>query len=119
MVPGGGAMTDGIFGFLLDGANWSLGAGDGFPQRTLEHLGYTVLAVGIAFVLAFPVGVLIGHTGKAAFLAINAGNAGRAVPTLGALLLVVSLAGDRPDCRPPWRSPSWPSRRSSPRRTPG
>lgn len=85
-------MTD-YLSFLLDGANWAFGDSQGFPQRILEHLGYTALAVAIAFVIAFPVGVLIGHTGKAAFLAINAGNAGRALPTLGVLMLVVALAG--------------------------
>lgn len=84
-------MNDGILSFLLDGANWS--GNDGLVVRSLEHLMYTGLAVAIAFVLAFPLGVLIGHTGKAAFLAINAGNAGRAAPTLGVLMLVVALAG--------------------------
>ena len=38
----------------------------------------------IGFVIAFPVGLLIGHTGRGAFLAINAGNAGRSLPTLAA-----------------------------------
>ncbi len=86
-------MNDGTFGFLLDGANWAPGASDGFVTRILEHLMYTGIAVAIAFVLAFPLGVLIGHTRKGAFLAINAGNAGRALPTLGVLMLVVALAG--------------------------
>lgn len=86
-------MNQDTFSFLLDPANWALGASDGFPQRILEHLTYTGIAVVIAFLLAFPLGVLIGHTGKAAFLAINAGNAGRALPTLGVLMLVVALAG--------------------------
>ena len=86
-------MNDGIFSFLLDGANWTLGSSDGFVNRILEHLTYTGIAVLIAFVIAFPLGVLIGHTGKGAFLAINAGNAGRALPTLGVLMLVVALAG--------------------------
>ena len=86
-------MSDGTFSFLLDGSNWAPGSNDGFPQRILEHLMYTGLAVVIAFLIAFPLGVLIGHTGKAAFLAINAGNAGRALPTLGVLMLVVALAG--------------------------
>jgi osmoprotectant transport system permease protein len=81
------------FGFLLDGANWVPGEPDGFPHRILEHLLYTGLAVLIAFLIAFPLGVLIGHTGRGAFLAINAGNAGRALPTLGVLMLVVALAG--------------------------
>lgn len=86
-------MNGDTFGFLLDGANWGLGDSDGFVNRILEHLMFTGVAVLIAFVLAFPLGVLIGHTGKASFLAINAGNAGRALPTLGVLMLVVALAG--------------------------
>lgn len=86
-------MSEGIFSFLFDGANWALASSDGFPVRILEHLMYTGIAVAIAFVLAFPLGVLIGHTGRGAFLAINAGNAGRALPTLGVLMLVVAVAG--------------------------
>lgn len=86
-------MNDGWLSYLLDGANWGWGNADGFPQRILEHLGYTGLGLAIGFLIAFPVGVLIGHTGKGAFLAINAGNAGRALPTLGVLLLIVTLAG--------------------------
>lgn len=86
-------MSETILGFLLDGSNWSWSNNDGFPQRVLEHLGYTTIALLIAFVIAFPLGLLIGHTGKGAFLAINAGNAGRALPTLGVVMLVVALAG--------------------------
>ena len=58
---------------------------------------YTGVAVVIAFVLAFPLGVLIGHTGRASFLAINAGNAGRALPTLGVLMLGRGTGRGRPD----------------------
>jgi osmoprotectant transport system permease protein len=47
----------------------------------------------IAFVIAFPIGLLIGHTGRGSFLAINIGNAGRALPTLGVLMLVLALVG--------------------------
>lgn len=86
-------MSEGLFAFLLDGSNWSWANSDGFPQRIVEHLGYTAIALLIAFVIAFPLGLLIGHTGRGAFLAINVGNAGRALPTLGVLMLVVALAG--------------------------
>lgn len=85
-------MTD-YLSFLLDGANWSTGNVDGFPHRILEHLHYTGLALVFAFLIAFPIGMLIGHTNRGSFLAINAGNAGRALPTLGVLMLVVALAG--------------------------
>lgn len=79
--------------YLTDGAMWSVGDPAAFPHRILEHLGYTGVALVLGFLIAFPVGVLIGHTGKGALLAINIGNAGRALPTLGVVLLVVSLAG--------------------------
>ncbi|MFD4326008.1 ABC transporter permease [Nocardioides sp. NPDC058538] len=79
--------------YLLDAANWSLTSPDGFPQRILEHLGYTFLALAIAAVIAFPIGLLIGHTGRGALIAINLGNAGRALPTLGVLMLALGLVG--------------------------
>ncbi|MFE6506755.1 ABC transporter permease [Nocardioides sp. NPDC057767] len=79
--------------YLLDAANWSLNSPDGFPQRILEHLGYTFLSLAIAAVIAFPIGLLIGHTGRGALIAINLGNAGRALPTLGVLMLALGLVG--------------------------
>lgn len=79
--------------YLLDGSHWALADPDGFPRRILEHLEYTGLALLLGLLVAFPVGALIGHYNRGSFLAINAGNAGRALPTLGVLTLVVVLAG--------------------------
>jgi osmoprotectant transport system permease protein len=86
-------MNRSTFDFLLDGDNWAWGYYDGFPHRLLEHLQYSVVALVIAFVLAFPIGLLIGHTNRGSFVAINIGNAGRALPTLGVLMLVLVLVG--------------------------
>lgn len=77
--------------FFADPANWT-GSG-GIPARLLEHVLYTVVALVVAFAIAFPVGLLIGHTGSGALLAINVGNAARAIPTFGVLILVVLVAG--------------------------
>ncbi|MBZ5735757.1 ABC transporter permease [Nocardioides sp. TRM66260-LWL] len=77
--------------YLLDAAHWS--GPDGFPHQILEHLRYTGLALLIAMVIALPLGVLIGHTGRGAGLAINLGNAGRALPTLGVLMLILAVTG--------------------------
>ncbi|WP_337061623.1 ABC transporter permease [Kineococcus sp. G2] len=77
--------------YLLDPARWS-GPGS-IPQLVLAHLGYTGLALLAGVLIAFPLGLLIGHTGRGAWLAINAGNAGRALPTLGLLMLLVTLMG--------------------------
>ncbi|WP_084596848.1 ABC transporter permease [Nocardioides aequoreus] len=94
MDPGGGdTVNDGLLSVLLDGALWAPGADGGFLQRIVEHLGYTGLALVIAFLIAFPVGLLIGHTDRFAFLAINSGNAGRSLPTLGLIAIIVVIFG--------------------------
>jgi osmoprotectant transport system permease protein len=77
--------------FLSDPAHWS--GPSGIPTRLLEHVWYTLLALGIATAIALPVGLLIGHTNRGAFLAINLGNAARSLPTLGVLILVVLATG--------------------------
>ena len=82
-----------VAAFLAAGSNWQPGNPDGITARLLEHLQYTGIALAIATAIAIPVGLFIGHTGRFAFIAINAGNAGRALPTLGLLSLVVILVG--------------------------
>jgi osmoprotectant transport system permease protein len=81
------------FDYLLDPAHWDLGAPGSIPNLILSHLGYTGLALLFGALIALPVGLYIGHTGKGSFIAINAGNAGRSLPTLGLLMLMVTLLG--------------------------
>ena len=66
---------------------------DGIPIRILEQLYYTALSLVIAALIAIPVGILIGHTGRGAVLAVNLANAGRAIPTLGLLVLLAVWLG--------------------------
>jgi osmoprotectant transport system permease protein len=80
------------FSYLLNGANWSW-ATDSLPHRLLQHVEYTLVTLAISAAIALPVGLLIGHTNRGAFLAINIGNAGRALPTFGLLTLMVTLVG--------------------------
>jgi osmoprotectant transport system permease protein len=82
--------------FLLDPANWVLGSPTGIPHRIVEHLGYCGIALLVAAVVAIPVGLAIGHTGRGAFLVISIGNAWRALPTFGLLSLLVALIGVGP-----------------------
>jgi osmoprotectant transport system permease protein len=77
--------------FLLTGANWT--GPVGLATRILEHLEYTGMAVGASALIAVPVGLLIGHTGRGTLLVVGAVNALRALPTLGVLLLGVLLFG--------------------------
>ncbi|MFI5795125.1 ABC transporter permease [Streptomyces sp. NPDC051677] len=76
--------------WLTSGAQWS--GSDGIAHRLAEHLQYSLLATLIAAVIGLPLGLLIGHTGKGAFLAINLASFGRALPTVG-LVVLVFLAG--------------------------
>src|SRR3954447_10422702 len=75
--------------WLTASAHWS--GSDGIPHRLLEHLGYSGLALAIAAVIALPLGALVGHTGRGGFIVVSVANLARAIPTLGLLLLVVTL----------------------------
>jgi osmoprotectant transport system permease protein len=84
---------DGTFSYLFDASHWAFNDPNGFPQRILEHVEYSAISLLIAFVIAFPLGLLVGHTNRGAFLAINIGNAGRALPSLGVVMLVLVIFG--------------------------
>ena len=75
--------------YLTDSYNWS--GPEGIWARILEHLWYTFAALGLSTAIGLPIGLRIGHTRRGAFLAINTGNAARALPSLGLLMLAVLL----------------------------
>ncbi|WBQ05815.1 ABC transporter permease [Kribbella sp. CA-293567] len=75
--------------YLTDSFNWS--GPEGITARIVQHIWYTFAALGLAAVIALPVGLYIGHTRRGAFLAINLGNAARALPSLGLLMIAVLL----------------------------
>lgn len=77
--------------YIFTGANWDGNAG--ITTRILEHLQYTAVAVIASVLIAVPIGLVIGHTGRGTFAVVSAVNALRALPTLGVLLLGVLLMG--------------------------
>lgn len=77
--------------WLADPSRWS--GPDGIPIRTLEHLGYTALGVVVAALLAIPLGLAVGHTGRFKGLAVATAGAARALPTLGLVTLFALLMG--------------------------
>ena len=80
-----------VLAWLTDPAQWS--GPDGIPVRTLQHLWYSLLATAIAAAIALPVGVYIGHTGRGALFAVNLTNLGRAIPSLGIIILMFTIFG--------------------------
>ena len=84
-------LIDQAYAFLTDPLNWS--GTNGIPQRILEHLGYSALTMGIALLVAVPLGLWVGHTGRGSGVVVGLTGALRALPTLGLLTLFTLLLG--------------------------
>ena len=78
-----------VIGWLASPAHWA--GSDGIGARVLQHLALSGTALAIAVAVAMPLGLYLGHTGKGALLVINVANAGRALPSLAVLALVLPL----------------------------
>jgi osmoprotectant transport system permease protein len=66
---------------------------DAVQTRILEHLAVSGLAVLVGLLVALPLGLYLGHTGRFAFVAVNIANIGRAIPSLAAIALAIPIAG--------------------------
>ena len=71
--------------WIANGANWA--GADGIFLRSAQHARYSILAVAIASAIAIPLGLFIGHTGRARGLVVGLAGGFRALPTLGVLTL--------------------------------
>lgn len=72
--------------WLSDSANWT--GTEGIAHRLIEHVVLTLVAVGLASVIALPLALWLGHIGRGSAVAINISNIGRAVPTFAVLVLL-------------------------------
>lgn len=75
--------------WLRQSAHWM--GPNGIPTRVLEHARYSALGVLLGLLIALPLGLLIGHTGRGGGPAAALSNIGRALPTLGIVVLVFRL----------------------------
>ncbi len=76
--------------WLADPLHWQ--GTDGIPTRVVEHVEITVVSVGAAALIALPIGLYLGHTGRAGLVAINVANVGRALPSLALLAFALPVA---------------------------
>ena len=57
------------------------------------QLAISLVALALATAIALPIGLYLGHRGTGEFLAVAVGNAGRAVPELALIALMVAFIG--------------------------
>jgi osmoprotectant transport system permease protein len=70
-----------------------VGGPDQVLEYTATHLKVTFLALGVAILLALPIGVILGHYGRGELLAVSMGNAWRAIPELALIAFFVAFIG--------------------------
>ena len=58
-----------------------------------EHLKLSFAALGLACLIAVPLGLWLGHIRRGGFIAISASNIGRAVPTLALIAFFIAYFG--------------------------
>jgi osmoprotectant transport system permease protein len=80
-------------GLVGDTAAFIAGNAGLLAQRVLEHVRLSVIALVIAMLVALPVALVLGHTGRGGFLAINAANVGRALPSLALIAIALPFLG--------------------------
>ncbi|QNK82958.1 ABC transporter permease [Nakamurella sp. PAMC28650] len=79
-------MIGAMWTYLSTGTNW--GGQAGLWTNILDQVEYSVIAIVIASLIAFPLGLWIGHTGKGGTFVVGSVNATRALPTFGLMVLL-------------------------------
>jgi osmoprotectant transport system permease protein len=62
-------------------------------NKTVAHLELSFAAIGLAILIAIPLGVWLGHLHRGSFVAINASNIGRALPSLAVISIGIGILG--------------------------
>jgi len=78
-----------VAAWFADAANWS--GRDAIPVRVAEHVVLSGVSLAAGALIALPLGLAIGHTGRWAGLVVAVTNVGRAVPSVGVLGIAYSL----------------------------
>jgi osmoprotectant transport system permease protein len=79
-----------VIAWFSDPSNWQ--GSTGVPIRLWEHVWISAVSVAVATVIALPVGLYTGHTGRFAGVAINLANIGRAIPSYAVLVMVLPIS---------------------------
>ncbi len=80
-----------VVAWFTTASHWSGNAGA--VHRLVEHVAMSAATMLVAAVLALPVGIWLGHTGRGGGIAINAANVGRAIPSFAILVIAAQVVG--------------------------
>ncbi len=78
-----------IVDWFLDPAHWA--GPESIQVEVGLHLAYSGIALAVALVIAVPLGIYVGYSGRGELAVAGLANALRALPTLGLLILVVMI----------------------------
>src|SRR5207248_7825818 len=78
---------------LFDAVKFFANNLDLFRDKTIAHLEVSFAAIGVAVLIAVPLGVWLGHLHRGSFFAINVSNIGRALPSLAVISLGIAFLG--------------------------
>jgi len=70
-----------VLAWYTDPAHWT--GRDAIGLRLWQHLSLSAASLGAGMLIALPIGLYIGHTGRFARVTVAMSNIGRAVPSLG------------------------------------
>jgi len=77
--------------WLSSSAQWH--GEDGIPHRLAQHLAYSGISLLAAAIIGLALGLLGGHTGRGGFAVSSLVNLGRAIPTIGLVILIFNQVG--------------------------
>ena len=73
--------------WLADPIHWQ--GPNGIPARLEEHIAISALSLLLSALVAMPLGLWIGHTGRMSWLVVSSANAWRALPSFAVIGLLV------------------------------
>lgn len=81
----------GVASFFSTWSNYT--GSNGILHRLAQHVEVSAISVAVAILVALPVALWIGHTGRGGFLAISIANIGRAIPSFAILVVGAAWLG--------------------------
>lgn len=80
-----------LISWLLEPQHWT--GPNGIWMLIGQHVAYTLIAIALAAVIAVPIGLYVGHTRRGELVIAGGANILRALPSLGLIVLLVTLLG--------------------------